>query len=504
MFPPFGPSADLDALDDDQPVVLAPTAAQRVTALLLNDPAFRVLTVDGLGWLDPYTGMRVAAPFGYLDPAKAYLLANEPWTRTKPSPVADLHRLRWRLYLAEQLEGESRLRLFGPDGRWLNPFTTAWVALPTRADLITPQVIEEMATALAHSPGTRQVPIAEAARLDEVLHQARQQRLSPPVARAAVLPATVDPPTTITTRVDAIVVDEATGQERAAERRVERTAERHALRAQGLAQARQVFARMLPARPTISGCALATFYEPFSAVGGDFYECAQLPDGRSFIALGDVSGHGAQGAMVAMAALKALRFILREHDDPADILALLNDDLRRDLRPGQFVTMIAGVLDGDRFTVLRAGHHQALRLSHGHTVLERVGEPGPALGVRDQAAFRRSLGAVTVTLAPGDRVVFTSDGLSEAPDRAGNQYGEPRLMGMLVALIDVPLASAVARVAADVKRYAGGALQDDATVLALEYIGVEAGDAEVRIGAATDAPPVAASDDGGTPPGAPG
>ncbi len=477
MFPPFGPSADLGAPDDDRAVVLEPTPAQRVTALLLNDPAFRVLTVDGLAWLDPYTGMRIAAPLGYLDPATAYLLANEPWTHGKPGAVADLHRLRWRLYLAEQLEGESRLRLFGPDGRWLNPFTLAWVALPTRADLITPQVVEEMATALAHSPGLRQIPIADAVRLDEVMHQARQQRLAPPVARAAVLPATVDPPTTITTRVDPIIVDEATGQERVVERPVERTVDRHAIRAQGLAQARQVFARMLPARPTIPGCALATFYEPFSAVGGDFYECAQLIDGRSFIALGDVSGHGAQGAMVALATLKALRFILREHDDPVDILALLNDELRRDLRPGQFVTMIAGVLDGDQFTVLRAGHHQALRLSHGRSVLERIGEPGAALGVRDQVAFRRSLTPVTVTLAPGDRVVFTSDGLSEAVDRAGNQYGEPRLMGMLVALLDVALATTVARVAADVKRYAGGALQDDATMLALEFIGGEILDA---------------------------
>ncbi len=473
MFPPIAPIADSNAPDDDRAVVIEPTPVQRVAGLLLNDPAFRVLTVDGQAWIDPYTGMRIQAPFGYVDPAKAYLLANEPWTRAKPSPVADLHRLRWRLHLAEHLEGESRLRLFGPDGRWLNPYTLAWVALPTRAELITPQVIEEMATALAHSPGTRQVAIADADRLDEVMRQARRQRLSPPVARPAVLPATVDPPTTITTRVDPIVVDEATGLERVVERPLERTVDRHALRAQGLAQARQVFARMLPARPTIPGCAVATFYEPFSAVGGDFYECAQLPDGRSFIALGDVSGHGAQGAMVAMAALKALRFILRENDDPADILALLNDDLRRDLRPGQFVTMIAGVLDGDRFTVLRAGHHQALRLSHGRSVLERIGGPGPALGVRDQAAFRRSLSPVTVTLAPGDRVVFTSDGLSEAADRAGNQYGEPRLMGMLVALLEVPLAAAVARVAADVKRYAGGTLQDDATVLALEYIGME-------------------------------
>ena len=96
---------------------------------MAEDESFQILTVDGLNWIDPYTGAVVPAPFGHLEPALAWLRQNRPWTKDgQPvalKPLAELRYLRWVYWLKANLPDPAQtwLRQFLPDGRWLNPFT---------------------------------------------------------------------------------------------------------------------------------------------------------------------------------------------------------------------------------------------------------------------------------------------------------------------------------------------------------------------------------------------
>ena len=96
---------------------------------VIEEESFQVLTVDGLNWIDPYTGTVVPAPFGHHEPALAWLRQHRPWQKDGQPvalrPLAELRYLRWVHWLKVNLPdpAQSWLRQFLPDGRWLNPFT---------------------------------------------------------------------------------------------------------------------------------------------------------------------------------------------------------------------------------------------------------------------------------------------------------------------------------------------------------------------------------------------
>src|SRR5688572_13672260 len=102
---------------------------EKLDHALRHDPAFQVMTVEGTHWIDPFTGTRVHAPFGHYESARAWLIAQQPWTRARLKPLAELQVFRWRLYLHQHIEHDPRLRQFAQDGRWLNPYSGQWVNL---------------------------------------------------------------------------------------------------------------------------------------------------------------------------------------------------------------------------------------------------------------------------------------------------------------------------------------------------------------------------------------
>ena len=101
----------------------------RLRQLLIADPLYRVQTVDGQFWIEPYNGTLVPGAVGKPVLAIAWLQLHQPWVRNgrpvAPKPLAELQFLRWVQYLKLNLPDpeQSWLRQFLPDGRWLNPFT---------------------------------------------------------------------------------------------------------------------------------------------------------------------------------------------------------------------------------------------------------------------------------------------------------------------------------------------------------------------------------------------
>lgn len=423
---------------------------QRIALALEKDPAHRVTTVDGLNWICPYTLKLVSAAFGFEQAAAEYLFNERPFAGgVKPRPLAELLYERWRLHLAGDGEFEPRLRLFGPDGRWLNPFTGEYQRLPLRTgiDPRAEEVTEAIARALAacreaNTPGHELLPLE---RLREIEAQAqRAHKEAPDEEKVAG----------VTKRVSGRRTEDLTGGGR------------------DLDRAKGILDKMLAELPEIPGFGLAVHYEPQEEIGGDFFACLPLGGERYYLAVADVAGHGVQGALIVAAALKALRFIVGETQDLVQIACRLNESVKADLLHGQFITCWMGILEAParRLTHVCCGHAPLVIANPRCEPLVRriTGGKAPALGMMAPHLFNRAVRPIATELQPGDLAMQYTDGLTESKNANHEEYGDLRAIGALVGVCDRAHDDAVDRIAHDARRYALGSFQDDVTILLLQ------------------------------------
>lgn len=238
--------------------------------------------------------------------------------------------------------------------------------------------------------------------------------------------------------------------------------------ADDLRRAQNLQSRLLARLPNLDGYELAALYEPHAAVGGDLYDIGPLADGRQLVVLGDVSGHGVQAALVVAMAVKALRMLRPAHSEPARLLAGLNDAILGDLLPGQFVTCFAAALEpaSGGLEVVLAGHHPAWVVDAAGA--RPVGATGMALGLAPARLMERSLRPVRIDLAPGALLLQVTDGLLEAADASGEEYGEERMLARLTADLAAGCRpQALLDGLAQAVRTHAGALADDLTMIAM-------------------------------------
>jgi sigma-B regulation protein RsbU (phosphoserine phosphatase) len=189
-------------------------------------------------------------------------------------------------------------------------------------------------------------------------------------------------------------------------------------------EARVIQEALFPkASPLIPGFAFETAWKPAGVVAGDWYDFIDLGEQRFGIVLADVSGKGMAAALLMSATRAMLRSLVKLHPSPGEALGHLNQALIEDFPAARFVTMIYGVLDG-RSRELRlsnAGHPCPLFIN-GHSSYLNV-EPGLPLGLRQS-----SYPEYTVKLEPGSRLLFYTDGITEAVNGRDDEYGPRRLM----------------------------------------------------------------------------
>jgi len=226
-------------------------------------------------------------------------------------------------------------------------------------------------------------------------------------------------------------------------------------------EARAIQEALLPkSSPYIPGFMISGRSEPARAVGGDWYDFIPFPDGQLGIVLADVSGKGTAAALL-MSATRGILRSLAEACSPGEVLTRLNQLLVNDFPAGKFVTMVYGVLDPRTRTVsfANAGHLQPLFIDDGgpHFLETERGLP-LGLGRGDYSETR-------VSLSPGSKLIFYSDGITEAETPEEEEYGVDRLAKHAAQ----PTASAVT-IVDDVRAFANGSgVHDDATVV---FVGV--------------------------------
>jgi serine phosphatase RsbU (regulator of sigma subunit) len=202
-------------------------------------------------------------------------------------------------------------------------------------------------------------------------------------------------------------------------------------------------------------------------VGGDFYDLFETATGRYLAVVGDVCGKGTQAAVLTGLARHTVRAIALREERPEAVLAFLNDALRRHEVGGAFITAVAVSLSphpgaGVAATIACGGHPPALRLRADGAV-EEVGAGGTMLGVDADP----ELEPADVELAPGDALVLYTDGVTDARDAAGEDFGEQRLRHALAGAAGGDAEAIAGAIDAAVCAYQAGVQRDDRAILVL-------------------------------------
>jgi serine phosphatase RsbU (regulator of sigma subunit) len=206
--------------------------------------------------------------------------------------------------------------------------------------------------------------------------------------------------------------------------RLRRAEEDQKREARELSAARVIQQQLLPTElPSLPGWRVATHYQPARAVGGDFYDFLQLPDGQVALVAGDVTDKGIPAALVMATTHSILRSDAPWLVSPSDVLEHANQRLYLDIPKHMFVTCLYAVLDpvSGRLRYANAGHSLPyVATAGGVTQLCATGMP---LGAMPGMTYEEH----EIYLAPGDSILLYSDGLVEAHNPAGEMFGFPRL-----------------------------------------------------------------------------
>jgi len=228
-------------------------------------------------------------------------------------------------------------------------------------------------------------------------------------------------------------------------------------------EARRIQETLLPRQtPHAPGFAFEAEWLPAGVVGGDWYDYIPLSEGRWALVLADVSGKGMPAALMMSAVRGMVRSLAPLASGPGEVLSRVNQMLLEDVSTGRYVTMIYAVLDPSsrRLTFASAGHPWPL-LCHGGDVRPLHTDAGMPLGL-----FPSQFTEHVVTLCHDFRLLFYTDGISEALNRDNEEFGSCRV-AEFVANHDCSASNLLQ----DIREFSGDrGPSDDATLILLRSV----------------------------------
>jgi sigma-B regulation protein RsbU (phosphoserine phosphatase) len=200
-----------------------------------------------------------------------------------------------------------------------------------------------------------------------------------------------------------------------------------------IAVAREIQNILLPSRaPLVEGFNCAALNIPAQTVSGDYFDFIQVDAHRWGVAVADVSGKGIPASLIMAMCRSVLRSKAEGNLSPAQVLREVNRQLYPDIQEDMFITMIYLVMDSSgTITLARAGHESALWCRDHFKHIETIDAPGMALGIDAGDVFDEVIRDVTIELSPLDTVVVYTDGINEALDDEGNEFGQEQLKSVL-------------------------------------------------------------------------
>jgi len=230
--------------------------------------------------------------------------------------------------------------------------------------------------------------------------------------------------------------------------------------------ARDIQQRFLPERmPEIAGYDLSGWSRPADETGGDTFDVAVIDRYSTMLLMGDATGHGIGPALSVTQVRSMMRMAIRLGAPLEAIFNNINDQLADDLAGNRFVTAFFGVLDVRNHTVSYCSGGQApiLRYRAAAGACDNLEATTMPMGIMPGV---NGAPAEPVVLHRGDVLALISDGIYEAMDPRGEQFGEPRVMQCLAAHHALPMAELSRRLVETVKQFTqGGPQADDMTIV---------------------------------------
>ncbi len=247
-------------------------------------------------------------------------------------------------------------------------------------------------------------------------------------------------------------------------RQVEAALERERLR-ESVEILRQIQLGLFPTNPQgIPGFDIAGRSIAAEAAAGDYYDFIPCADGRLGIIVGDVTGHGIGPAMIMAGARSALRTLFADDLSEAHILGRLNLRISEDVKGDLFMSMLVARLDPKARSIAyaNAGESPPLLLRADGTA-ESVEGTGVALGIEKEFRYQNQR---AIELRQGDTLLLYSDGIFEARNPAGEEYGRDRLIASLLSHRRLAAEQALESVRRDVIEFRQrDSLDDDMTLV---------------------------------------
>jgi sigma-B regulation protein RsbU (phosphoserine phosphatase) len=234
--------------------------------------------------------------------------------------------------------------------------------------------------------------------------------------------------------------------------------------------ARDIQRVLLPAEaPAIVGFDLCGINVPAHQVGGDYFDYIKVDDSHTGVAIADVSGKGVPASLIMAICRSTLRSQAANSLSPSDVLKSLNRQLYPDIKEDMFISMLYLILNkAGGLTLSRAGHDAPLLYQHASQKVTPLKPPGMVIGIDSGSVFDRLTSDVTVPLERYDCLVLYTDGVTEALDNDGSEFGVERLIGSIRASAAKGAQAVVTRVIEDVRDFAGSTPQnDDITLIAI-------------------------------------
>ena len=235
--------------------------------------------------------------------------------------------------------------------------------------------------------------------------------------------------------------------------------------------ARDIQRVLLPAEPpSVNGFEISGINVPARQVSGDYFDYIKVDEERLGVAIADVSGKGVPASLIMAICRSVLRSQAAQNPSPADVLRKVNRQLYPDIKEDMFISMAYLILDHvhNGVTLARAGHDAPLLYKRASQTVTPLKPPGMVVGIDSGNVFDRITGDFPVPLERDDCLVLYTDGVTEALDTDGNEFGVERTVQSVRASADNGAQAIVARLIDDLRNFVGSHPQnDDITLIAI-------------------------------------
>jgi phosphoserine phosphatase RsbU/P len=233
-------------------------------------------------------------------------------------------------------------------------------------------------------------------------------------------------------------------------------------------EARKIQQGFLPEEiPQIPGFEVVCAWQPARIVGGDYYDVLLFGADSLGLCIADVAGKGMPAALLMSNLQASFRGLASPAMSPDELCTRLNSLMSRNIASDRFITLFYAQLDGPsrRLRYTNCGHNAPFVL-HRDGSHHRLSEGGSVLWL-PAGLQTESFTQASIELAPGDRILFFTDGVTEACGPDDEEFGEERLLRLLEENIDLRAAALQDKILAVVGDFCYGNWRDDATLIVI-------------------------------------